>query len=140
MTSTRAGKDYTGRRFGKLTAVKPLRKNKVGALNTSSWVWEFKCDCGGTIEEVACLLASRARKTIRPLSCKECKGVHSKVYISRVSRIAAAPVANSNHVEVCVYGESKEALVKIILTEEESLQELMNALASSRKLFKGEKL
>ena len=37
-------KDWTGRKFGILTAAKPIRQDK-----SQSWHWQFDCDCGGSI-------------------------------------------------------------------------------------------
>lgn len=42
-------KDYTGQRKGRLVAVKRTGANKHGQS-----VWEFQCDCGGSIERKVC--------------------------------------------------------------------------------------
>lgn len=41
-----AAKDFTGLRGGKLTATKRTNRQTTNR----SWIWEFKCDCGGTTE------------------------------------------------------------------------------------------
>ncbi len=41
--STYYRKDLTGQKFGHLTAIKPVGKNKHGNI-----LWECKCDCGNT--------------------------------------------------------------------------------------------
>jgi hypothetical protein len=38
-------KNLTGMKFGRLTAIKPLRQGKQGM-----WIWLCKCDCGNTKE------------------------------------------------------------------------------------------
>lgn len=38
-------KDLTGQKFGKLTAIKPTRKDKNGR-----WLWLLSCECGNDIE------------------------------------------------------------------------------------------
>ena len=45
-------KDFTGMRFGKLTAIRD-----VGEKNKSR-VWLFSCDCGGSVERVGSRVAS----------------------------------------------------------------------------------
>jgi len=39
----RKGADFTGQRFGRLTAIRPTDERRHGAI-----VWECKCDCGNT--------------------------------------------------------------------------------------------
>ena len=41
-------KDITGQRFGKLTAVRPTENRQNGYV-----IWEWRCDCGGTIARTA---------------------------------------------------------------------------------------
>ena len=38
-------KDWTGHRFGRLTAI----RNTFTKENTGNYLWEYKCDCGNTI-------------------------------------------------------------------------------------------
>jgi len=40
-------KDLTGQKFGMLTAVRATRSNG------KTWLWEFECECGNTVEKVA---------------------------------------------------------------------------------------
>ena len=60
--------DITGQRFGKLVAIRPVRKyEKDYAKNRSStYYWLFKCDCG---EEKEIMLSNVTRKTEATQSC-----------------------------------------------------------------------
>lgn len=52
------GKDISGQRFGYLTAIKKLRRNKH-----QQWIWELICDCGGRTESNLGNLTSGCRKS-----------------------------------------------------------------------------
>ena len=52
-------KDYTGQRFGKLTAVKFLRVNQI---------WLFRCDCGANVEKSIW----NAKHATITMACDEC--------------------------------------------------------------------
>ena len=47
--------DITGEKFGKLTAIRPVGRNKHGKI-----MWEFLCDCGKT--HIACGSAVKNKK------------------------------------------------------------------------------
>ena len=48
--------DYRGHRFGFLTAIAPLGRGKIG--KSCGIIWEFRCECGSTIN----FIGSRAHK------------------------------------------------------------------------------
>lgn len=69
-------KDITGQRSGRLTAIKPLYKDKNNA-----WHWECKCDCGNTsvvcignfkpnkTKSCGCSLSESAKKRANDINC-----------------------------------------------------------------------
>lgn len=69
-------KDITGQRNGRLTAIKPLYKDKNNA-----WHWECKCDCGNTsvvcignfkpnrTKSCGCSLSESAKKRANDINC-----------------------------------------------------------------------
>ena len=63
-------KDLTGKRFGRLTAIKPVGKNKCG--NT---LWLCRCECGGT---AVCINSNLTRG-----NSKSCGCLITKVLIKR---------------------------------------------------------
>lgn len=49
--STFRGKDITGKRFGRLVAMYPIRRENVGSGNSA--IWHCRCDCGEETEVCA---------------------------------------------------------------------------------------
>lgn len=60
--------DYTGMRFGALTALKPVRSKK------GDWRWLFQCDCG---KEKTCLASNVKRGLTRSCGCMKGCGTDS---------------------------------------------------------------
>lgn len=59
--------DFTGRRIGRLTAVRSL-----GTLQYHGYIWEWRCDCGRRRDANPARLALAARQAKHPLSCGRC--------------------------------------------------------------------
>jgi 5-methylcytosine-specific restriction endonuclease McrA len=59
-------KDYTGTRYGRLTAV-----SDTGKIKHTQAVWLFKCDCGAFVERRVASLTSSIRSGNTP-GCPEC--------------------------------------------------------------------
>ncbi len=56
-------KDIKGKKFGKLTAIKPIKSNKYQQM-----VWLFKCDCGNE-KEIPLSWVTRKDKGIKSCGC-----------------------------------------------------------------------
>lgn len=65
-------KDLSGQRFGRLVAIKPVRKDNWG-----NYVWECRCDCGNVIEIPSGNLHKRNTKSCGCLS-KESSAITGK--------------------------------------------------------------
>lgn len=66
-------KDITGERFGKLVAVRPTKPNERGL-----WMWEFKCDCGNTVEHCITFASKRRRGANSNCGCEHHLKKHGK--------------------------------------------------------------
>ena len=92
--------DYTSQRVGKLTAIHRTITENNGAVH-----WEFRCDCGNTIEG----RASQIFKYMSPQSCPSCKSVKAKHGMSRSPTYGSwlamkKRCLNSNHIKYHLYG------------------------------------
>ena len=74
-------KDITGNKYGKLTAIKPLRPNEKGL-----WVWLLECECGKEIERCVTFVSKIRDGVISSCGCDHhlrkhsLSGVHKKLH------------------------------------------------------------
>lgn len=66
--------DLTGKKFNRLTGIKP-----IGVNNSGQYVWEWLCDCGNTHVTVATSVIQEHTKSCGCYA-KEVAGIHSKTH------------------------------------------------------------
>jgi hypothetical protein len=57
--------DLAGKKFGKLTAIRPVRSSRDG----SGFIWEFRCDCGNVVERLGSRVSKEAMRKGQIPSC-----------------------------------------------------------------------
>jgi hypothetical protein len=76
-------KDYTGMRFGKLTAISDTHTNR-----RKQAVWLFRCDCGRFVKRVACKVWESVRTGHTP-ACKKCLSPRFDLTNQRFGKLVA---------------------------------------------------
>lgn len=90
-------KDYTGEKYGRLTAIKP-----TGEVINHSAVWVWKCDCGNTIECPADNVMSGRRSCgclEKETKIKACKNMQKKIIRidgTNINRIKSNKIPRNN--------------------------------------------
>ena len=71
--------DLTGKKFNRLTAIRPLGKNNHGKIT-----WEFLCDCGSILSTTG---SQVKRGSIKSCGCynNEVRGINARKYAHRIA-------------------------------------------------------
>lgn len=79
-------KDYTGMRFGMLTALYPVGKRG------EKIVWRFRCDCGNEVDKVVCWVARTKQHGVQSCGC-----ITRKLYSDARKKLFEKRLAQSNN-------------------------------------------
>lgn len=79
------GRDLTGRRFGRLTALEPVRRHHAG----TSALWRCRCDCGREIETTAEHLLNGTTSSCGCLNREKRQQLHTYLHLAENTCVEA---------------------------------------------------